>query len=204
MGAVQQLADWRVRAASRLGAALLCAAAFALLVTASRTFIAPERPAAGVAVLIETERLEPPAPQQAQPRPAAGPGAPSYHAPPESADPSVEAQMLQRSLRCASLRPGQPRPAGCPREAEPDDWRSPTVPRGGVYVREPEPDLERIFTRAERETLVMPSCVRDGSGTCVRFGERPPPPSRSAEQICRDSGLGGPCAPPPEAESGQP
>ena len=61
--------------------------------------------------------------------------------------------------------------------------------------------MARIYTRAEQQTLVMPSCMRDGPGgmvgACVRMGVTPPPPSRSAEEICRDGGLGGPCAPPP-------
>jgi hypothetical protein len=62
--------------------------------------------------------------------------------------------------------------------------------------------MERIFTQAERDTLVMPSCVRDKNTTaCVRFGQRPPPPSRSPEQLCQEDGLGGPCAPPPDAVS---
>jgi hypothetical protein len=54
---------------------------------------------------------------------------------------------------------------------------------------------------------VMPSCVRDGPpsagagvGVCGSFGTTPPPPSRSAEQICRDANMGGPCEPPPFRE----
>lgn len=198
MGEASRLADWRVRAASRLGAAAVCALAFALLVNASRTFIAPERPALGVEVLLEP-RPQPPSTPQRQRPPVAGPATPSELAAPQG-DPSVETQMLSRMLRCVR-RPAQARPADCPREAAPEDWARPQIPMGGDYAQEPEPDMERLYTRAERETLVMPSCIRDKtSGACMRFGQRPPPPSRSAEQICREGGLGGPCTPPPDPE----
>lgn len=193
MGEQAILADWRVRAASQVGAVLACALLAALLLSVSGSVITPERPALGVAVLIERET--PPERQTAQPRSRAlGAPTPSNAAPPAS--PSVDATMGAQLLRCV-VRPDQPRPADCPREAEPEDWRRPSLPVGGRYAPPPEPNMEQIYTRAERETLVMPSCVRDKtSGACIRFGQRPPPPSRSAEQLCQEGGLGGPCAPP--------
>lgn len=194
MGAAYQLADWRVRGAARVAALALCAAFCALLVFASRTTLTPQRESHGVDVLLE----RPPEREIIRPsRTPAAPVAPDQSEAPPAA-PSVEAEMLSRMLRCAR-RPGQPRPADCPHEAAPEDWAPPQIPMGGDYVPEEQPDMDRIYTRAERETLVMPSCIRDKtSSACVRFGVRPPPPSRSAEQICRDGGLGGPCAPPPE------
>lgn len=195
MGEPAQLADWRVRAAARAGAFVLCAAFCALLVLTSQTKLTPERAAQGVAVWIERPPERALA-RPSQPRAAGAPAPDQSQAPP--ADPNVEAAMLSRLLRCAR-RPGQPRAPDCPREAEPEDWRRPQIPTGGDYAAPDQPDMDRIYTRAERETLVTPSCVRDkSSGACIPFGVRPPPPSRSAEQICRDGGLGGPCTPPPE------
>ena len=88
----------------------------------------------------------------------------------------------------------------------PNDRRT-ELPVGGDYYVPPEPDLNQIFTQAERDTLVMPSCVRDGApgagagvSACAAFGVTPPPPSRSAEQICRDANMGGPCEAPPFRE----
>jgi len=192
MGAA--LADWRVRLLARAGALALCSAFCALLVLASRVTLAPERAILGVEVFLERPRAR----EQARPAPprAARPGAPTPNTAP-AATPNLEAEMQTRLLRCFT-RLGQPRPPSCPRDAAPEDWRRPQLPVGGDYAPPPEPDMERIYTRAERDTLVMPSCIREKTGGCMRFGERPPPPSRSAEQICRDGGLGGPCVPPPE------
>jgi len=196
MGEPSPLIDWRVRAASGVGATLACAALLALLLIASRTFIAREQAVVGVEVLL-TERVRDVRAEAARPRAPGAPSSPATQAP----QPTVDAAMMSRLLRCVR-RPGQPRPPDCPQEAGPEDWRRPQLPVGGVYAQPEQPDLDRIYTRAERETLVMPSCVRDGVdgmvGVCVPFGTRPPPPSRSPEQICRDANLGGPCAPPPE------
>lgn len=195
MGAVYQLADWRVRGVARVAALALCAAFCALLVLASRTTLTPQSESHGVEVLLE----RPPERETTRPsRSAPGPASPDQSQAPPAA-PSVEAEMLARMMRCVR-RPGQPRPADCPREAAPEDWARPQIPMGGDYVPEEQPDMDRIYTRAERQTLVTPSCIRDKTSQgCVRIGIRPPPPSRSAEQICRDGGLGGPCTPPPEA-----
>lgn len=194
MGEPAHIATWRVRAIASAGAVLACVGLFALLVISSRTFIAREHSAAGVEVFLSPPERPRDAPQR--PGVVRGPAAaPSDAAPP--AAPSVEAEMLSRMLRCAR-RAGQPRPPDCPRETRQEDWERPNIAVGGDYVQPEQPDHERIYTRAEQQTLVMPSCIRDGAGGCVRFGVRPPPPSRSAEQICREGGLGGPCTPPPE------
>lgn len=198
MGDRTQIADWRVRAAARLGGALVCAGLFALLMAASRSLLPPERAAVGVEMILAEHA--PPAQQRVHP-PLSSPTAPSAHAPP--AAPSIEAEMLSRMLRCIR-RPGQPRPADCPGEPAQPDWARPQIPVGGDYAQPEQPDFDRIYTRAEQRTLVMPSCRRDGAGACIPFGARPPPPSRSAEQICRDGGLGGPCAPPPESVASTP
>jgi hypothetical protein len=185
--------SWRFRTAASAASALACASLIALLVLVSRAVIAPERPAAGVEVF-----LAPPVEREAA-RPAAARGPVAAVSPPNpSAAPSVEAEMVQHLLRCFNLR-GTERPPECAREQAPADWARPQILLGGRHATPEQPDLTRLYTRAEQQTLVMPSCVRDGaSGACVRFGVTPPPPSRSAEQICRDGGLGGPCSPPPE------
>jgi len=195
MGESVVLADWRVRALAQAGACALCAAFCALLVLASRVALTPERAVSGVEVFFE----RPPEHELARP-PQARPARPGASAPMPalSTAPSADAAMQAQLLRCF-VRPGQPRPPNCPSDPPPEDWRRPQLPMGGEYAPPPEPDMDAIYTRAERDTLVMPSCIRDKtSGACMRFGQRPPPPSRSAEQICRDGGLGGPCVPPPE------
>ncbi|HRP12017.1 MAG TPA: hypothetical protein PLK37_13370 [Terricaulis sp.] len=197
MGESIALADWRVRVLARAGAFVLCAAFCALLVLASRVTLSPEGTAGGVEVFLERPPERELA-RPAQPRPSQA-GAPIPSPAPATA-PSADAAMQAQLLRCF-VRPGQPRPPGCPSEPPPEDWRRPQLPVGGDYAPPPEPDMNAIYTRAERDTLVMPSCIRDKtSGACMRFGQRPPPPSRSAEQICRDGGLGGPCRPPAEQE----
>lgn len=187
---------WRVRALSAAAAFGVCFAVCALLVLSSRSTITERGEAAGVEVFIAQRETIP-----APPRRQGAQGAPVQHAvgaPLAAAGPpSVDTQMLQRMLSCAR-RPGQRPRDDCPREPAPEDWRRPQLAVGGDFVQPPEPDMNQIYTRAELQTLVMPSCVRDASGGCMRIGTRPPPPSRSAEQICEDGGLGGPCRPPPE------
>lgn len=198
MGEQASLAGWRLRAASRAGAVLACAGLAALLVAVSRGVIMLERPIAAVEMVIEQAPPAPPEQQTQRATPSAPTASFNSAAP---ATPSIDAAMGAALLRCV-VRPGQPRPPGCPSEPAPQDWESPRLPVGGRYAPPDAPNMERIFTQAERETLVMPSCVRDKNSTvCIRIGQRPPPPSRSPEQLCQQDGLGGPCAPPPDAVS---
>lgn len=196
----------RRRALSIAASTLVVGAALALLVWSSRTTTWQDEAARGVDVIIvERERDERPRQQPRQRAPQAGP--------PQARDASAEARAaadtaaLSNMLAC--MRPRGRRPATCPQEPAPDpDNPRAQLPAGGDFYQPPPLDLDRIYTRAERDTLVMPSCVRDGppsSGgagvsVCVPFGTRPPPPSRSAEQICRDANMGGPCETPPFRE----
>ena len=194
-GAINPL--WRVRTLAAAASSCLIFVLCALLVLSSRSTITHRGEAAGVEVFIAARETIPAPPQQ-QPR------ASSAHrgvGPTQAAAgaPTVDTQMLQRMLSCVR-RPGQPRPPECPREPPPEDWRRPQLAVGGDFVQPPKPEFNEIYTRAEMNTLVMPSCVRDRSGACMRIGVTPPPPSRSAEQICEEGGLGGPCRPPPERE----
>lgn len=192
-GHSEQLADWRVRLWTRGGGVLFCFLFAALLFLSSRTFISPERPAAGVEVLTE---MHPPPPESRPQSPIAQratPGAPDAPPTPTPTQPSVDAQMLSNMLGCANPRIAARRP-DCPREPRPEDWRRPQLPTGGDFEPEEPVDLDRAFTRAEQRTIVMPPCPPSG---CIRIGPPPPPPSRSAEQVCEEGGLGGPCRPPP-------
>ena len=194
----------RRRALSMAASTLVVGIACVLLVLSSRTAIF-ERPGPNVINVVITpnpERRDPDRPQRQPQRP----NAPSSTATTPNAPSSADQQQLSSMLAC--FRPRNRRPAHCPQEAAPtpDNPRG-QLPVGGDFYEPPEPDLNQIYTQAERDTLVMPSCVRDGPpgagagvSTCVPFGTRPPPPSRSAEQICRDANMGGPCEAPPFRE----
>ncbi len=197
MGEQATLAGWRLRAASRAGAVLACAALAALMVAVSSSVILLERPIGAIEVVIEQA---PPAPPPDQPNRRVSPSAPTaaYNGA-APATPSIDAAMGAQLLRCV-VRPGQPRPADCPREAEPEDWRRPSLPVGGNQApREPSAEMNALYSRLEQTPAPMPSCIRDKThNVCIRIGQRPPPPSRSAEQLCEEEGLGGPCALPPD------
>ncbi len=194
----------RRRALSMVASALVVSIACVLLVLSSRTTIFESLGPNVINVVIapNPERRDPDRPQR---QPQQRPNTPSTPTTP-NAPVSVDQQQLSSMLAC--FRPRGRRPANCPREPapNPDDPRG-QLPVGGDFYEPPEPDLDQIYTQAERETLVMPSCVRDGPpgagagvAACVPFGTRPPPPSRSAEQICRDANMGGPCEAPPFRE----
>jgi hypothetical protein len=194
----------RRRALSMAASTLVVGIACVLLVLSSRTAIFESTGPAIINVVITPNPERDPDRPQRQPQSRANAPASTPTAP--NAPTSADQQQLSNMLACFS--PRSRRPANCPREAtpDPDDPRG-QLPVGGDFYEPPEPDLNQIYTQAERETLVMPSCVRDGppgAGTgvaaCVPFGTRPPPPSRSAEQICRDANMGGPCETPPFRE----
>lgn len=191
----------RQRMLSVAASTLVVCATIALLVWSSRTTTWVGDGARGVDVtIVEREREDPPRqrPQQRAPQPGA----------PQASDAAVDAReaadnaALSNMIAC--MRPRNERPATCPRDppVDPDDSRT-RLPVGGDYYVPPPPDLDRIYTQAERETLVMPSCVRDGApgagagvSVCARMGITPPPPTRSMEEVCRDANMGGPCETP--------
>lgn len=193
----------RTRAASIAAAAVVCLVFCALLIVASRTDRMSSEDARGVEVFIARREVPPPRPRTpSQPRAVA----PADARAPSTA-PSVETQMLRRLLTCVTRAGERPRP-NCPREPAPEDWATPQLQVGGDFAQPEQPDMDAIYTPAEQRTLVMPSCVRDGPpatggagvSVCAPFGTTPPPPSRSAEQICRDANMGGPCETPPFRE----
>ncbi len=189
----------RQRALSVAASTLVVAVACVLLVLSSRTAIFEGLGPNAIDVVIteNPDRPDPERPQQRQPQQRQN--APASTSTQPNAPTSADQQQLSNMLAC--FRPRRQRPAHCPSEPTPtpDDPRG-QLPVGGDFYEPPPPDLNQIYTQAERETLVMPSCVRDGSGACMPFGTTPPPPSRSAEQICRDANMGGPCEAPPFRE----
>jgi len=192
-GAGFALNGWRLRGAALGAGALAVAIACALLLLASRTLLYQDDARTdGVEVLLtpreEVRQRDRRNPAQQRTARASSPDAP------HDTRPAADRVALAQMLRCFGSRREGARPADCPREPEPPDWRrSAELPMGGDYYEPPPVDLERVYTRAELATIVMPPC---GPG-CVPVGQPPPPPIRSAEQICEDGGLGGPCRPPP-------
>lgn len=191
----------RRRAASLAAALLVCAGLGLLLIVASRTIAYLDQQARGVEVFVSPrEDTPPPRPVQTPVRTERSTAAAiQSDAPPTT---SVEAQMLRRMLGCVR-RPGERPRADCPAEPTPQDWERQRLRIGGDFAPEEQPNLARIYTRAELHTLVMPSCVRDGPpsagagvSACVPFGRTPPPPSRSAEELCELEGID-PCRAPP-------
>jgi hypothetical protein len=177
-----------VRSGAYVASALLFAGFCGILLFASRTERLGAMADSSVEALMLERAREPP------PRPRTAPIPPSApRSPIPAAEPTIEAQMLARMLRCYDrLDPARARDCP-PREAATDDWRaSARLPVGGDFA-EPEPlDLNDAFTVAEQRTLVMPRC----EGVCVPVGPIPPPPSRSPEELCELGGIG-PCHPPP-------
>jgi hypothetical protein len=163
----------------------------AILAIASRT-VAPYYDAApGVEViLLPRENPAPPASTLPSHAPGSG-GSLSSTDDVESADRASLAQML------ACLRPRELRPPWCASEqSEGSEAPQAELPVGGDFYQTPRNNRNRIYSPAELATIVMPPCEVG----CVRVGRPPPPPSRSAEQICEDGNLGGPCHPPPLRE----
>lgn len=161
----------------------------ALLMISSRTLAPYEHAARGVDVIMIPREAETPQTAQRRRAPQGRPSPTIPDANSEAANRAALAQML------ACLRPRTQRPSWCPRETSAEAPRT-ELPVGGDFHQPPRIDRERIYTRAELATLVMPPC----EAGCVAIGPPPPPPSRSAEQVCEDANLGGPCRPPPFRE----
>lgn len=179
---------WRGRAAAIAAATFVCASFAALLLLASRTITLESETARGVEVFISPREARPPRVEAQRPRTNTAPVADARPTPTAS----VETQMLRRMLGCVR-RPGERPREGCPSEPAAEDWARPRIAVGGDFAPPPSLDLNRAFTRAEQATLAMPPC----EGACFRVGPTPPPPSRSAEELCEMEGIG-PCRPPPE------
>jgi hypothetical protein len=119
-------------------------------------------------------------------------------APPTPTPLPVDREMLARALNCFD-RLSRDRREDCPREALEEEYGDSERTRRAY---DPSPQRLRLVG-VQRD--VPPPCdpgfsavtMGDGQGVqfCGRFGVTPPPPSRSAEQVCVDGGIG-PCHPP--------
>ncbi|WP_395644735.1 hypothetical protein [Terricaulis sp.] len=189
-------ASWRLRSATLVASALIVASACVLLWWFSRVIAAYEAPAfTGVAASVER-----PAPPRLQARRTAPPPAVRSNAavPVSETTMPVSAAMLARTLACTDTHLER-RPVNCPRSAEPHWGEAPAVAPSTGFGEDPL-RLDRGYSVAERATLLTPSCRRDGGppgmvSACMTIGRDPPPPSRSAEEICETGGIG-PCHPP--------
>ncbi len=193
--------DPRARAVSFVAAAALVALACALLLIVSRVVQYADDTSAGVRVFIEE------APPPAQPQRRAGPPPPrggmqtvAPDAPPTPTDLPVDRAMLARALNCFD-RLNHERSEDCPREALEQEYGD--VERMRRAYDPSPPRMSAYLT----PSAVPPPCVRGVTTTtlagdapavqyCGGWGITPPPPSRSAEEVCVAGGIG-PCHPPP-------
>lgn len=184
----------RGRAASFAAAACVVALACALLIVVSRVQrLGDDRARRGVEVLLEERPSVPPSARSRTGAPRVN----STDAPPTRTPLPAGRDMLARALACFDTLREAPR-ADCPSEhaqSEP----------GAAFGYAPAPRRSRhVFSRGEEMALfagVEPPCAPGltyGNFSvryCARVTPKPPPPSRSAEEICEQGGLG-PCRPP--------
>lgn len=188
----------RGRTLSFIAAAGVVALACALLLLVSRVIQYADNTEAGVRVFIE-EAPPPSRPQRnAPPPPPSGVRIAAPDAPPTPTPLPVDREMLVRALNCFD-RLSRDRREDCPREALEQEYGDGERTRRAY---DPSPARLRLVGPTRD---VPPPCDRgfstvtmgDGQGVqfCGGWGETPPPPSRSAEQVCVDGGIG-PCQPP--------
>lgn len=190
----------RLRAASVATSTAIVAFLCVLLLTLSRvTAYFDEAPVAGVEVEIAPREIERTTPaRRATPPPQRTTNA---AAPPTPTPLPVDREMLARALSCFDGLDRERR-ADCPR---PSDEQLALEAPGGNFPRV-ERNPRMALSQGERDVVafmgVDPPCIPGVSTNglsvsyCQRFGIVPEPPSRSAEQICVEGGVG-PCRPPP-------
>lgn len=185
-----------MRSVTLTASALVVLGVCAMLWWFSRVIAAYDAPpVAGVEVTLAR-----PSPQRTPPRHAAQPTEATRTSTVPAAETTLPlgAAMLARTLSCADPHPER-RPADCPASATPRFGAAPQYPPSEGFGEDPL-HLNRGYSIAEQATLLTPSCKRDGGppgmvSVCATIGRDPPPPSRSAEQVCEDGGIG-PCHPP--------
>lgn len=181
-----------------MAAAGVVALACALLLLVSRVMQYADNSPSGVHVFIE-EAPPPQRPARNAPQPPpGGVRIATPDAPPTPTPLPVDREMLARALNCFE-RLSRDRREDCPREAL-EEEHGDTERTRRAYDLSPQ---RLRLVGAQRD--VPPPCDRgfsavtmgDGQGVsfCSGWGETPPPPSRSAEQVCVDGGVG-PCHPP--------
>lgn len=190
--------DPRMRALSFATAACLIALACSLMVIISRVTRYSDDTERSVRIFMQ-EAPRPIAPPPAQRTPPSR-SAIATDAPPIPTELPLDTAMLARAMACFD-RLNRDRPADCPREAlaeEPGDRErtrhayDPSPERSApiVYPMGVDPPCQRGFSATR---------IRDSNAVgvqyCGTWGVTPPPPSRSAEEICVAGGVG-PCHPP--------
>lgn len=174
--------------------ALICA----LLLIVSRVAQYGDETATGVHVFIEEAPPET-RPRAAPPPPPSGARVADPDAPPTPTPLPVDREMLARALNCFD-RLSRDRREDCPREELEQEYGD------GERTRRAYDPSPRRLRLVGAQRAVPPPCQQgfsavqmgaDGAGTqfCGSWGITPPPPSRSAEQVCVDGGIG-PCHPP--------
>ena len=183
--------DPRARVLSLLAAAGVVALAVTALLLFSRVIEYADTRDTSVHVFIsEASR---PAPRRVAP-PAPRVDAPNPIATPTPTPLPVDGALLQRALNCFN-RLNRDRSADCPREALEED------PGDRERTRSAYDPTPRPAPPVEYPMGIDPPCDRGihltgaGIAGCVAFGITPPPPTRSAEEVCVAGGIG-PCHPP--------
>ncbi|MCX7358682.1 MAG: hypothetical protein NT015_11175 [Alphaproteobacteria bacterium] len=184
--------DPRARALSFMAAAGIVTLACIALLLFSRVVQYADTRDTSVHVFM-TEEPRPAPPPRATP-PAARINAPNPLAAPAPTPLPVDSALLQRAMNCFN-RLNRDRPADCPREALEED------PGDRERTRSAYDPTPRPAPPVEYPMGIDPPCDRGihltgaGIAGCVAFGITPPPPTRSAEEVCV-AGRVGPCHPP--------
>jgi hypothetical protein len=190
----------RARALSFVAATSVVALICALLILVSRVAQYAENANEGVHVFIEeAPQLQRPQTRSAPPPPRGGVRVAAPDAPPTPTELPVDHAMLARALDCFD-RLSRDRREDCPREALEQEYGD------GERTRSAYDPSPRRLRLVGSQRAVPPPCQPGVSATtleggapavqyCGRFGVTPPPPSRSAEEVCVAGGIG-PCHPP--------
>ena len=184
--------DPRARALSFIVAAGIVALAFTALLLFSRVIEYADRQNASVHIFMSEAPLPAPPPRTTPP-------ATRIHAPNPIGVPTptplpMDGALVQRALICFN-RLSRDRPTDCPREALEED------PGDRERMRRAYDPTPRPAPPVEYPMGIDPPCDRGihvgagGVSGCVAFGITPPPPTRSAEEVCEAGGIG-PCHPP--------
>lgn len=188
--------DPRMRALSFLVATGVIALLCSLMLVVSQVACYSDGSDNSVRIIMEeAPRPAPPPPSRPSPPPRNGLAVLSPDAAPTPTTLPVDTQMLARAMACFD-RLNRDRPESCPREAL-EEERGDRARTRRAYDISPEraPPVEYPMG-------IDPPCDRGihltgaGIAGCVAFGITPPPPTRSAEEVCVAGGVG-PCHPPP-------
>lgn len=188
--------DPRMRALSFFAAAGVVALLCSLMLVVSQVARYRDGTEQSVRIFIEeAPRPAPPPARTTPPPPRNGVAIVSPEATPTPTQLPVDTAMLARALACFD-RLNRDRPESCPREALEE------APGDRARTRSAYDISPERAPPVEYPMGIDPPCDRGihltgaGIAGCVAFGITPPPPTRSAEEVCVAGGIG-PCHPPP-------